>query len=404
MSRKIPSVVIFTDFIPQDLREMFLGVTRFVQEHGRWNVYNVENKRWPWSNRLRSWEDWRPDGIIAASVHTVEEARRIRALGVPTVVLLQPPEMRQPDYPLAPMSCCVWNSPAIGEMAARYFVERSYRHFAFVDAPWADSYWSQEREEGFHGELMRTVGATATYARYGACTKREQADWMAERPRLARWLRGLPKPCAVFAPNDRRGKQILDACRLERIPVPGEIAVLGVDDDAWICESSIPALSSIRCAPEQAGYAVAAHLDALMRGVPLSRKEFSVEPLDVVTRQSTDWTAVQDDVVAHILRLIQERAAEHQLSVDSLARASGVARRTLEVRFRNATGKSIREEIEHVRLSRVKTLLKENRLSLAEIARQTGFASLTHLERIFRNRHGVTPTASRRIILGREAP
>ena len=110
MARKIPSVVIFTDFIPQDLQEMFLGVTRFVQEHGRWNVYNVENKRWPWSNRLRSWEDWRPDGIIAASVHTVEEARRIRALGVPTVVLLQPPEMRQSDYPLAPMSCCVVRS------------------------------------------------------------------------------------------------------------------------------------------------------------------------------------------------------------------------------------------------------------------------------------------------------
>jgi len=378
---------------------MFLGVTRFVQEHGRWNIYNVENKRWPWSNQLRSWEDWRPDGIIAASVHTNEEAQRIHTLGVPTVVLLQSPEMRHPDYPLAQDSCCIWNSRAIGEIAARYYFNRHYVHFAFVDAPWADSYWSREREEGFRSEQERLAARkslSTTYARYGTCSRREQADWMVERPRLARWLRNLPKPCAVFAPNDRRGKQVLDACRMERIPVPGEIAVLGVDNDEWICESTIPALSSIRCAPEPVGYAVAAHLDALMRGEHLPRREFTVEPLDVVTRQSTDWTAVQDDVVAHALRLVEERAANPALAVPILARACGVARRTLEVRFRNATGKSIREEIEHVRLSQVRTLLNEGRLSFAEIARQTGFASLTHLERIFKNRYGATLSASRR--------
>ena len=393
MERTIPSVIIFTDYIPQDLREMFMGVTRYVQEHGRWNVYNVEHRRWSWSNTLRSWENWKPDGIIAAALHSHNDAVRIRALNVPTVVFLQSPEMRQADYPLADCSCCVWNSRAIGKLAARHFHERHFTNFAFVDAPWADSYWSIEREEGFHTELARLRPSyDFTYIRYGFCSKREQVDWLAERPRMMQWLRALPKPCAIFTPNDRRGHQVLDACRAERIPVPGEIAVLGVDNDTWICEASIPRLSSVRCLPEQTGYAAAAHLDALMRSVKLPRREFMVEPADIVTRQSTNWTAVPDAVVAKILQIIQEHACEQDITIDSLVRTAGVARRTLEVRFRAATGKSIRDEIEYVRLSRVKSLLKEDRLSLSEIAHKTGFASLKHLDRIFRLRYGHPPS------------
>ena len=39
---------------------------------------------------------------------------------------------------------------------------------------------------------------------------------------------------------------MLDACAEAGIGVPEEMAVLGVDDDPIICESSVPALSSIR--------------------------------------------------------------------------------------------------------------------------------------------------------------
>ncbi|HNX34988.1 MAG TPA: XylR family transcriptional regulator [Kiritimatiellia bacterium] len=382
----IPHVVILTSTIVKGLQEMLQGVLQYAQEHGPWRIYQQENR--PWTYRLQDLKQWGCDGIIAADHHSVEEARQISDLGVPVVVLLQPHPMRQPDYPLFRFPCALWDSAAIGRMAADYFQERHYTRFAFVGHTVNETYWSKEREQHFF-RTLRKAGHRDFYL-YGPCTEKEQRDWAVERPRMEAWLKALPKPVALFAPNDRRGKQVLDACLDADISVPDEVAVLGVDNDDWICEATVPTLSSIQCDTRPAGFAIAQHLDRLMRGAPLKKKEYAVEPLRVVTRQSTDWMAIADKPMARALTYIREAAAAPTLRVTDVARVCGLSRRATEIRFRNATGRTVREEIEHVRLERLRALLVESDRAIGELARLCGFDCQTHLGRIFRKRFGLT--------------
>jgi LacI family transcriptional regulator len=52
-----------------------------------------------------------------------------------------------------------------------------------------------------------------------------------QRKRLSDWLISLPKPTSIMACNDDMGRSILEACKSAQIPVPEQIAVVGVDDD-----------------------------------------------------------------------------------------------------------------------------------------------------------------------------
>ncbi len=48
-----------------------------------------------------------------------------------------------------------------------------------------------------------------------------------------------------MACNDMRGQHVLDACQRLDLAVPEDIAVVGVDDDAVMCNLCQPPLSSV---------------------------------------------------------------------------------------------------------------------------------------------------------------
>ncbi|MBR6587199.1 MAG: substrate-binding domain-containing protein [Kiritimatiellae bacterium] len=68
--------------------------------------------------------------------------------------------------------------------------------------------------------------------------------------------------------------------------IPGEAAILGVDNDAALCENASPTLSSIRLDHEGLGYSAAKSLDVLMSGKRVRTNE-ELPPLDVIVRNST---------------------------------------------------------------------------------------------------------------------
>jgi len=382
----IPHVVILTSTIVKGLREMLQGVLQYAQEHGPWRIYQQERRRWTY--QLKNVKQWGCTGVVAADHHSVQEAKLIAGLGVPVIVLLQPQAMHQPDYPLFPCTCVLWDSIAIGRMAARYFLDHRYTQFAFIGDTHNDTYWSREREQGFRDVLQKAGHSVCRV--YGPCSAAEQCDWAVERPRMEAWLKALPRPIAIFTPNDRRGKQVLDACLDAGLSVPDEIAVLGVDNDEWICEAAVPTLSSIRCDTRQAGYRIAGHLDRLMRGETLAKREYLVRPTSVVTRQSTDWMAVENPKIAQALTYIQKNAPRADMRVTDIARVIGLSRRATEISFRNVTGRTLREEIEHVRLEQLRARLVETDLRIGDVVHQCGFACETHVGRLFRKRFNQT--------------
>ena len=92
------------------------------------------------------------------------------------------------------------------------------------------------------------------------------ADASGEPARLATWLASLPRHCAVFAVNDETAAIVAKAARDARLNIPRDLTLLGADNDASICETSHPMLSSIQMDFESMGYLAARMLAARMKG------------------------------------------------------------------------------------------------------------------------------------------
>jgi LacI family transcriptional regulator len=199
----------------------------------------------------------------------------------------------------------------------------------------------------------------------------------------------------VLACNDERGLQLLDACRRVGVQVPEEIAVVGVDNDVPLCELTIPPLTSIDVNAEAVGYQAASMLDRMMEGRSAPTTAVKLPPRGVVARRSTDVTASDDEDVCRALRFIEERACQGLQAAEVLAHL-GMSRASLQQRMKAVTGRTIHREIQRVRLTRAKNLLASSDLTIKQVARESGFASVQYMTRVFRDLVGDTPAQYRR--------
>jgi LacI family transcriptional regulator len=215
-------------------------------------------------------------------------------------------------------------------------------------------------------------------------------NWEDEQATLADWLRSLPKPVGLTACNDICGREVLQACASAGLRVPDDVAVVGVDNDELMCELSGPPLSSVVLDLERAGYEAAKLLDGLMSGDSVGRHVVPVEPVYVVTRQSSDVIGQDDASVATALRFIKNYAGR-PISVCDVVEQVHVSRRTLERRFSCVLGRSISSEITQCRLERAKHLLLETDLPSYRVAEGAGFGTIKSFNRVFRREAGVSP-------------
>ena len=214
--------------------------------------------------------------------------------------------------------------------------------------------------------------------------------WEEQQAQLCDWLRSLPRPIGIMACNDMRGQHVLDACRRINAAVPEEVAVIGVDNDELVCDLCDPPLSSVMPNPQRIGFEAAALLDRLMEGEKPQQMSKLVEPLGIVTRQSTDVLAIEDPLVASAVKYIRQRACDGISVVDVLHHVP-VSRSILERRFRKFIGRSPQSEIRNVQLKRVKQLLRETDLPLERIAALSGYDHPEYMSVVFKRELGQTP-------------
>lgn len=358
-------------------RGLLQGVVHYIREHLPWSFHLMEQGRGddppPW---LAGWDG---DGIIAR-IETPRIARAVVKTGLPAVDLSA--ARLVPDLPWVET-----DDEAIARLAADHLIERGFKRFAFCGD--ARFNWSVWREKHFFERLKAAGHACEVYRSFAAA-----GDVAAEARALARWLRDLPKPVGIMACYDIRGQQVLDACRGAGLAVPDEVAVIGVDNDALLCELASPPLSSVIPNAHRAGYEAAALLDRLMAGQRVAATAHLIPPLGIAERQSTDVLAVDDRDVARAVQYIREHACDG-INVSDVLKAVPLSRRVLEQRFQRLLGCTPREEILHVRLARVKQLLGETDLPLYLVAERTGFEHVEYLSVVFKRETGKTPSAWR---------
>jgi LacI family transcriptional regulator len=348
-----------------------------------WNTYDIGLPR------IISWQG---EGIFSAGINSSWTARKILESGLPAITVENELADHLPAQPNGQDNIATvrTDSPSAGRIAAEYFLEQGFRHFAFCGVP--DKSWSQQRKEGF---CQRIQEAKLKCHIYPEPLLKKDNIWEKEKAALADWLNDLPKPVGLMACNDERSCELIEAANLAGVAIPEEISLIGVDNDELICNLSEPALSSIAFNTEKAGYEAAQLLDRLMDGEKMAGQKVIVETVGVVARKSTDVSAIPDSAVVAAIRFIQAHSAQ-MIRVDDVVNATPLSRRLVERRFRKTVGRSILNEIQRVHVeSAAETLLKTD-LPITQVAQKSGFSSATHLGVIFKQRMKMTPLAYRK--------
>ena len=364
-------------------REILHGVAQYIRENGPWTVYFEQRSL---LDPAPSWfHDWEGDGIIYGS--SFRGSRLARASGIPTVSL--------DDQRTGPGSAQIRSDhEAIGSLAADHLLDRGYTRFAFFGYPNLD--WSRRCYEGFAARVRAEGYACAEYgAAQPVSWGHHLPSWETELNGVSRWIADQPRPLGLMACNDFRGVQALDACRRAGIAVPEEVAVIGVDNEVLACELAYPPLSSVIPDCRRIGYEAAAMLDQFMNGAAVPAETCVIPPLGIVSRQSSDATAIADPAVALAMRFIREHARDG-IGVEDVLDRVPVSRSILQRRFRAVLGRTIHDMIAAERLRRVKELLVETDLSLPLVADRAGFTHPEYLSAVFRKATGFTLAAYRR--------
>ena len=381
-STRIPKIAILFSLALEGERNMCRGILDYARSHGPWRCHLVEGRP---EEQLMNLRKERFDGMIAAG-GTREKNASFASVGAPFVLMEPRPEMLGPDG-TSTFPFVTRDSRAIGALAASYYLKRGYKSFAYVGET-SGWFWNAERRAGFEEALAQAGFKCAAYDRF---TERERRSWTAERPRMERFLLSLPRPTAVFAAMDGRARHVINLCADIGLRVPEDIAVLGVDNDPLLCQSTVPPLSSIRTGGYRRGQTAAAMLDALMRGHPVERRSVVQEPISVVTRGSTGYDAMSDLYVARAVKFIRDRIeAGEVIDVADVVREAHCSRRYLERHFRAGLGRSVHDELMLARLERVKAFLEETTLPIGEISAEVGYTRPSRLAAMFRRETGVT--------------
>lgn len=379
---RMPQVAVLLPTSVKVSRDMRRGILQYVRRNGPWGLHIIEGRQG--EQKLIRMKDWGCTGIIGR-LHTPELVEAASLAKVPQVLVDPEEKFQSKNHPLFRHSIVRSDTAAVGRLAAEYFLERKFAHYAYVGEVQGVC-WSVRRGEAF-AEALRRAGFDCNI--YGSLTVEEKEDAGLERTRLCAWLQALPKPVALLAAMDNRGRQVMDACAWAGLAVPCDIAVLGVDNDDDLCETTTPPMSSILLDAERASYEAAQHLDDLMRGVTRKRKIITYGPAQVVSRRSTETTQIADVVVVQAQEFIAVNACSG-IGVPDVVRHVRASRRLAEQRFRQQLGRTILDEIRRVRLEHVCTLLKETNFSIGEITRTCGFDSESHLGTVFRRAYGCT--------------
>jgi LacI family transcriptional regulator len=115
----------------------------------------------------------------------------------------------------------------------------------------------------------------------------------------------------------------------------------------------------------------------------------------LVVRESTDFFAVDDPIVARALAYIAAHS-HRPIGPDDVAKAVSVELRTLLNYFRKALNRPIAAEIRRVRIERAKRELTQSTRPLAAIARDVGFGSLQRFYEVFRRELDIGPNEYRK--------
>jgi len=359
---------------------IFAGTQQYAEEHGWISIIDefVHN-----TLPARRGAKVPYDGIIArANRRLVARAAR---LGVPLVNVWQSSPARhlvQGVYP---------DSKAVGGLVAEHLLARGFRNFATLTA------FSNVDQETEMREVVRVVGEagfSCLSQRIPQNPRQDYGHWLKTQRLITKWMDGWVHPIGVYVGGEWEGRMVAQECHRRGWRVPADVAIIAGKNEEHLCEHPRPSLTSMEIGYERIGYEAARLLDRWMQGATPPSEPIRIPPNGLVVRQSTDFLAVDNVLVAAAMRFISTNS-QHPIGPDDVAKAISVETRTLQNHFRRVIDRPIAAEIRRLRIERAKRELAHSDRRLSEIARDTGFGESIRMCEVFRREVGMTPSEYR---------
>ena len=107
-------------------------------------------------------------------------------------------------------------------------------------------------------------------------------------------------------------------------------------------------------------------------------------------------TPAADVVVQRSQRYLETHFLDDNAVAGAVA-ASRIPERTLKRRFKQATGITLIEHLQHVRIEHAKSLLERGRVAIDEISAEVGYEDASFFRRLFKRSTGLSPSDYRRM-------
>jgi LacI family transcriptional regulator len=317
-------------------RSFLQGIAKYSALLGPWTVYNkpqfyLKSRKMHFLSHL---QEWGVQGIIACDTDIDKE---MLDSGIPIISLAVKNII--PD--VVNVIGDVINS---GQMAADYLLQCGLRNFAFCGI--GKFYWSEGRMESFRDRIAKAGFETHIFIEPESLY---YSTWKKTQAALSKWLRDLPKPIGIMTCADDCSQHVVEACKINKIKIPEEISIIGVDNDDLVCLFSNPTLSSIALNFGRAGYEAASVLCQMMKGQKTTKQDIMVYTDRVVERQSTNILTIDNKDVVKALHFMQDNA-KFPIQVSDVVNATSLSRRNLELKFAKHCGCSINSKIQHYRI------------------------------------------------------
>lgn len=362
-------------------RDIIAGVCDYTRSTRlSWDLLLYEEFR----SRTQSILSWNGDGVIA----DFDDPELVGLLsdGHLPVVGVGGSYQRESDYPPGIPYVATDNARLV-DLAYEHLIDMGLQRFALYSMPPAPTNkWAQEREARFRhrveadGMTAEVFNGLATFA----------GDWGPIIDNIVDWLRTLPKPVGIIAVTDARARQILQACTMDEIAVPEEVAIMGIDDDPLLRMLTRIPISSVAQGTRKMGKVAAGMLHRQLTGAPITNLRVLVPPEGINPLASSRHRPIGHPYVMRALHFIRQFAAQGA-KVAQVAEYVGVSRTTLENHFRNQFGSTVHDEILAFKLQLACDLLQNGELSCAEVAERSGFTTVQYMYAVFRRELGCSP-------------
>lgn len=373
-------ILLLSDFSREPERRLLRGLVEYARDHGGCKLYPVTNfiQNDPGKAHiiLERAKALKVDAIFGKWPGI--DVRAAKELGIPIVL-----RTNDKDYSEFPMLSGFYEE--IGRIAAGYFADQHYRSYAYFGIK--NFIWSDRRCNGFKAGLPDN----SSFSSY--LSSNIEMEW----DRIAQWIKSLPRPTALYVCNDVYARTISEICQDIGVNIPDDIALLGTDDDEFLCNISTPSISSLKLDFERQGRELAESILRMVEKGTVTADRIPIRPLSVTERESTARHMIKDPTVRHIVNKIDMEFPTIQ-SIDTLIKDIPLSKRAVELRFKKEMSpETMQSYLAKIRVKHICTLLLTTELPISAIGEKVGIHDPLYIGKIFHRIIGVTPSEYRKM-------